>query len=179
MRLTLQEKIDIIRASSNGKLSVRALGEQFKVGKTQVSEILKKKAEILQEWETNGNSSSRKIFSKSSPGSDVDATVYEWFCRARAAKIPISGPLIQEKALEVASQLGLGDFKASSGWLEKFRKRHNISFKAVSGEAGSVDMDVVEDWQGKLGDLCKDYAPEDIFNCDETGLYFRALPEKQ
>ena len=37
---------------------------------------------------------------------------------------------------------------------------------------------VVQDWAQRLPELCKDYAPKDIFNADETGLYFRALPTR-
>lgn len=39
----------------------------------------------------------------------------EWLCRARANKIPLSGPLIQEKAPEIAKKRGYLNFKASSG----------------------------------------------------------------
>ncbi len=35
---------------------------------------------------------------------------------------------------------------------------------------------VVEDWQKQLPDICRNYAPEDIFNGDETDLFFRSLP---
>ena len=41
-----------------------------------------------------------------------------------------------------------------------------------------VDMVVVDEWQKRLGSTCVGYKPEDIFNCEETGLYFRSLPTK-
>lgn len=44
----------------------------------------------------------------------------------------------------------------------------------------SVDVDetVVEDRKKRLDDLSQGYKPGDIFNCDETGLFYRALPTR-
>lgn len=177
VHLSLKDKIEIINVSAREKSSVRELATRFKIGKTQVSDILKKKNELLDKWSHHGNIHTQKSFPKTI-GLDIDNLTYEWFCRARAAKIPMSGPLIREKALEVAKSLGATDFKASVGWLDKFKLRHSISWKSVSGEGGSVDDDVVTEWTGKLKDLCADYDPKNIFNCDETGLFFKALPDK-
>ncbi|XP_025416874.1 tigger transposable element-derived protein 6-like [Sipha flava] len=73
---------------------------------------------------------------------------------------------------------GLNDFKASNGWLEKFRKRHNISYKSVCGEASAVDRIAVDDWKKKLPNIIDKYEKRDIFNADETGLFLKVLPNK-
>ena len=39
-------------------------------------------------------------------------------------------------------------------------------------------MDTVNDFQSRIDTIVRDYKPQDIFNCDETGLFFRALPDK-
>ena len=103
---------------------------------------------------------------------------FEWFCRARSNNLPVSGPLIREKALAIAKELGLHDFKASVGWLDKFRSRHNISFRTVCGESSAVDENIVSDWQKRITGICESYEERNIFNCDETGLFFRTLPSK-
>lgn len=92
--------------------------------------------------------------------------------------MPISGPLIQEKALQVAKIENFENFSASNGWLEKFRIRHAITFKSICGESKSVDTSVVKDWTEKLEGICEGYADVDIWNLDETGLFFKALPDK-
>ena len=57
--------------------------------------------------------------------------------------------------------------------------RHNVKYKAVSGENAFVDKDVCKEWKERtVLPILKSYKPEDIFNCDETGLYWRLLPEK-
>ena len=70
------------------------------------------------------------------------------------------------------------DFKASGGWLTRFKIRHNITNASLSGERAAVSMDTVDDGKETFLDLIKDYEPRDIFNMDDTGLFFRALPDK-
>jgi len=36
----------------------------------------------------------------------------------------------------------------------------------------------VSEWKAKISALVEGYAPRDIFNGDETGLFFRMLPTK-
>lgn len=36
----------------------------------------------------------------------------------------------------------------------------------------------MQDWKSKLSTLCEGYAPENIFNMDETGLFFRDTNKK-
>ena len=64
-------------------------------------------------------------------------------------KLSISGPMLQEKALQFAKDLGNTEFRASNGWLESFRKR-NIAFYVKRGEKADVDIAVVEDWGKKF-----------------------------
>ena len=52
--LSLKEKIELINFTENGK-GCHEISKEFDVGKTQASLILKWKAEILEEFENNGD----------------------------------------------------------------------------------------------------------------------------
>ena len=54
--------------------------------------------------------------------------------------MPISGPMLQEKAMQIAKALdvSLGEFKASNGCLDLFKNRNGIKAKFISGEAGDM-----------------------------------------
>ena len=70
-------------------------------------------------------------------------------------------------------------FKASNGWLEKFKKRNFIRFKKLQGEAGDIDNTALNLWQQHvLGEHLKQYPSEDVFNFDEAGLFWKVLPNK-
>jgi hypothetical protein len=69
-------------------------------------------------------------------------------------------------------------FKASSGWLDAFCKRNQIVFRVLNGEAGSLDGAVVAEWRERLPSLLRAFDQKDIFNCDETALFFRSLPTR-
>ena len=169
--LTLKEKVDIIEYHKREKCSARKLSEVFKIGKTQAAEIVKKQEQIIKEWHLNGNEQRVRQFHSGS-GVVLDKAVLEWFSKVRNQNVPVSGPMIQAKALEFAEELGIESFKASNGWLERFRKRHDIKFRAICGESSSVNSETVSNWEEKLPSIIQGYSPENILNADETGLFF-------
>ncbi|XP_022909635.2 tigger transposable element-derived protein 1-like [Onthophagus taurus] len=71
-------------------------------------------------------------------------------------------------------------FKASRGWFEKFKRRTGIHSVVRHGEAASSDTKAAEifiDDFKKLVDT-KGYLPQQVFNCDETGLFWKKLPKR-
>ena len=52
----------------------------------------------------------------------VYKALFEWFVLQRSQNIPIDGSMIQEKRLFFAEKLEIHDFKASDGWLDKWKK---------------------------------------------------------
>lgn len=173
--LSLEDRVKVIKEKEKGN-SERKIADMFKCGKTQINTILKSKDNILVEWEENKNRGAKR--KRQERFGDVNDLLFEWFRAARAKLLPISGPILKEKSLQIADQIGAKDFSASNGWLDRFRTRHNIQFRLISGEAGEIDSVVCEDWKGRLDSITEGYAPKDIFNMDETGLFFRALPTK-
>lgn len=83
----------------------------------------------MNDYETNGQESRKRH--RLEDFSNVNDAVYKWYCLARERSIPITGPLLKEEALliYIAKKLDPHNmFKASNGWLERFKKRHNIKY---------------------------------------------------
>jgi uncharacterized protein (DUF2461 family) len=122
--LTLQKKVEFIFDYKDGNgLSQRVLSENYHISLGSVSNILKRRKEYLHDYETNQNQQVKRKFKNVNSQKLLDDHVYEWFVQQRAKNIPISRPILQEKAPEISEALGdnVGKFKAFIDWLEKFR----------------------------------------------------------
>ncbi|GBM00819.1 hypothetical protein AVEN_257343-1 [Araneus ventricosus] len=89
--------------------------------------------------------------------------------------------MIQQKALNFNSKLGGSkEFQASSVCLEKFKNRHGIRQLSIVGKKLSADIEAGNSFIAELQDLIvkEKLTANQIYNCDETVLYWRALPTK-
>lgn len=121
--LCLKDKIEVINFLKNN--SQRAAAKQFQISKSCVCNISKRKFEYLRRFEENENASmSRKI--RKTAYFEVNRATFEWFKKMQGMNARVSGPLLQEAALEFSKRLNVENFTASYGWLECFKKRHNI-----------------------------------------------------
>jgi hypothetical protein len=160
------------------KKKKKDIAEEFGIPANTLSTILKNKNKLLENRDECDFNSKRKKLASCVHG-DIDDAMLKWVTTARDKNIPLSGTLIREKAKEFAAALGREDFLASVGWLDKFKKRHGIVQKSVCGESASADLQVSDNWQKNcLPDLIRQYDPNDIFNADETGFFFKCLPNK-
>ena len=170
--LSLKEKVQLIK-ESKGK-SQRALGEIFKVGKTQMQQILKGKAEYMTSFEENSPMEKKRICLTTKHHS-IDEMKWKWFQRTRTASIPVYGSMIQANAISFVQTIGQSEFKASNGWLSRFKFRHNINCAKICGESGSVNQMDVDEWLRKLPSIVSRYEHCDIFSMDDSGIFYRAL----
>jgi hypothetical protein len=98
----------------------------------------------------------------------------------RRAKLPVPPSLAIAKAKSIASTLSISDsdFKASWQWLSRFRTRRGLQKMLLHGEGAEVDkndpklLSALEE----LYSIIAQYDPENVYNMDETGLFFCLLP---
>ena len=173
-QLTNCDRLQILADLDSGH-KPGTVASKFKTSTRTIQRIKRDGADILKSASEGNLSTKRSRLGET--GGEVDQRVFEWFVVARGKNIPINGPLIQQSAVIAAAHLNV-TFAASNGWLEKFKKRHNISSRGVVGDSCDMDVNVVNNWMNSFPQLAVGYEPKDIFNCDETGLFRRALPSK-
>ena len=62
-------------------------------------------------------------------------------------------------------------------WIDRWKVRHGITAHRIVGESGSVGMEAVDNWkETKLKFILEKYDEKDIYNMDETGLFYRMTP---
>lgn len=146
VNLSLSEKIAIIDEYEHGPVrSHRKLAEKYNVSKSTVAEMLRNKAVLQNAFMINANTK-RKRFNSASRYADINALVWSWFTKARESGIQMSGPMIQEKALQLAKELQVPGFKGSNGWLHSWKSRYNItSFKDETSDPTAKPL-VIKDY---------------------------------
>jgi hypothetical protein len=109
--------------------------------------------------------------------SNVDQALLEWFKELRNACFPINGPILKVKAEKFAKQLGHENYTCNNGWLDRFKNWYNIFYMKVSGKDLSVDSKTASEWVKSVWVGCQQgYSEEDIYNEDETGVFYNMTP---
>lgn len=180
--LTLEQKLDIVTKVNSG-VSVSKVALEYGIGIQTVRDIVKNKPK-LEDFIQNSNSSQvmkKRKTMKNSTYEQLDTTMIKWFQQKRAEGAPVSGPMCMAQANFFFKKLGLtGEFNATVGWLRRFKERHGIRELQIQGEQLSGDVVAATEFCGEFEELikAKKFVKEQIYNADETGLYWRAMPTK-
>ncbi|XP_067127946.1 tigger transposable element-derived protein 4-like [Centruroides vittatus] len=175
--LSVKEKQEILqRYDKLPEMSQRKAAGQLQISQPLLCKILKNRASIEMLAQKNEN----VIRKRNRTGKDrqVESALKNWFSNIREKDVPINGPLMRQKAEELAKEMGKDDFVATDGWFSRWKKRENIVYGHVPGRRKSADFEAAETWSKmEWPKIIVKYAPENIYNADETLLYFRAMPD--
>lgn len=178
--LTLKEKMDVCRRLEKGE-SRRALMQEYNVGMSTLYDIRAHKAQLLRFF---ASSDSDKALAQRrtlhTPKLEhLDRVLYEWFLVKRAEGVPVSGPMLIEKAKDFYEQMQLTEpCVFSGGWLWRFKARHGIKKLDASTEKQAADHQAAEQFCGFFRSLAAEHglSPEQVYSADEAGLFWRCLP---
>ncbi|MFH4981400.1 hypothetical protein AB6A40_008109 [Gnathostoma spinigerum] len=137
--LMVSEKILMIADFDAGMLP-HELEAKYDVSKIMVADVLRNRISIIRQ---QASSLSDRISMKRRRTNFVGLNILMWryFCECRDRGLILNGRQLKEHALTIARQLGLHNFKGSEGWLDSFKRRHNIDLKTMSGHAVLYESD--------------------------------------
>lgn len=174
--MSMAKKAAIVKLVESGR-SRADVAKEFHISKQTLSDYIKNKQKILEAAEKSTGSRQKNVSQGTYP--KLEEALLVWLKSTVASKVPVSGGLLKQKAEMMALQMNIEGFKVSDGWLRNFKKRSDLSLKKLCGESAAVDLSVVANYRSeKLQSLLQEYSPDDTFNCDETGLFFKLMPEK-
>jgi transposase len=177
----LQKYLIVTTYIPSGTCTHEFIAKKHGVDRTTISKLFSRKHEIIRDYQCGIYRPSSKR--KGSPEKEaLDLAVRYWFQEFSAAHKdqPIQSIDIYNKATVFASSLGRElDIKPlSKRWVEKWRKRWKITLKPAYGDAASAPTKDIDNWlETTLPTILTNFKPQDIFNCDQTGLFWKALPE--
>ncbi|GFX42931.1 tigger transposable element-derived protein 1 [Trichonephila clavipes] len=167
-----------------------AIGKHFNLGESTVRAIKKNEAAIRKSV-TSGTKLSTNFASYIM---DVllertERAIAIWIEEQVQRRIPVSGYLIQEKALQFYKSMKKSEpststsqagkyFSASEGWLTGFLKRNALHNIKITGESATADEGAAKIFAEELAKIIEDgdYSADQVFNTDQTGLYWKKLP---
>lgn len=176
--LSLSEKAKILEEHGKG-MSVTTLSKKYGIAKSTVCSFKNKQEKIINKV-SNTLKPSKKCTLKSSENPELERLLYSWFLTQRENNLPVSGHILKHKALALSKSLNISGFTASEGWLQRFKCRHGIRFLKITGEKLSSNPELVDPFKEKFMHVMQehDLNSNQIYNADETGLYWQLLPDK-
>ena len=113
--LSLQQKSEFLLRIQKGERQ-RKLAAQYGVSKMTIVNFKKNEHFIINSVESNC-SQNRKRKMRKPESEEVNNIMVEFFIKCRAQNIPVTGPMLQAKAAEIASSLQIEKFlSAMVGW---------------------------------------------------------------
>ncbi|KAK3894001.1 hypothetical protein Pcinc_002209 [Petrolisthes cinctipes] len=193
-RYSLQDKAKVIELIEKGLKNaeiVRQTGfpegtvRNFKRQKEEIKASLKVASKLFtgnvqasQRLLTNYSSTNRLI-------AVMEFHLERWIEGRFKSKGSINGPQIRNQALLLYNAICkkkkieyAPPFSASVGWFAKFKKRFSIKHAIYQGELSSADDAAAESFPAIAQQYIKDggYTLDQVYNCDETGLYWKRSP---
>ncbi|KAL3693992.1 hypothetical protein R1sor_007643 [Riccia sorocarpa] len=111
-----------------------------------------------------------------------EETFFAWFSTMQEANVTMSDEMLITKARMLQNSVlreTEKEIKFSNGWLQGFKRHHKIQAYVRHGEGASAEIteDVLDRIEA-LKALISGYEPDDIFNMDETGLFWQLEPNR-
>lgn len=151
-RLSIDDRVKILERLDKGEKGV-ILAQEYKVSTSAIANIKKSKENLLKQRSSlimcQGKTSKKRCTGVEN--SRLDQMLYEWYLQEKNIGIRVTGPMLRKKALELNKILnGPETFKASTGFLNKFKERHDIILsvrgeKDTDGEKDSTVQDASDD----------------------------------
>lgn len=181
-RLSIERKVEILGKLEKG-FKANRLAIEYNVTESAISQIKKRKTEILDAASKSFQEIKKKTLHKAEYP-ELEEKLYSWFLKQRDKNAPVNRLILKLKAKEIYQQMFPGkdenDFTASDGLLTKFKYRHGMRFLKICGEILSSDTTnitaFIHRFRGKIQEM--GLTNHQIYNADESGLYYRLLPDK-
>lgn len=183
--LTMHTKLMIIEKVESGT-RYEDIEEEFDIQKPFLSKIMAQKNQLR---------ATAKHFTDSGMASKIhctkamkfgkfpllDKALHCWILQQREEGIPVVGDVIASQAKVFHKALypdSRDEFKASMGFLNRFKSRCQLKTKKINGEMMAADEQAAMEYAHNYEKLVEGYSDDQVFNADETGLVYKLLPSR-
>lgn len=187
--ISLETKIQILDRLRKGD-GPATIGRDFEIGESTVRGIRNIEKKIREAVIAGSNVSHSKTSHARSPIMEkMEKMLNLWLEDKNQKNMPIGGLILRLKAVRIFDFLQLTDssisdpkikFSGSKGWLGNFKKRFQLHNIKLTGETAAADHEAAKAFPPILQTIIEagKYSANQIFNADETGLFWKKLPSR-
>lgn len=191
--LSLSEKVKILDKLKSGS-SAASLASEYGLNESTVRYIKKAEDKIRSSVQASAKPTLKAAYvSRRNPYLEkMEKMLSVWIEDQTQKNAPLSGTLIRAKAASIFEDLKDSvplattskepelTFQASRGWFDNFKKRFNLHNLKLVGESASADHEAARAFPTQLLAHIqeKGYHPDQVFNADETGLFWKKMPAR-
>ncbi|KAI5612034.1 hypothetical protein C0J50_0702, partial [Silurus asotus] len=182
-RITIELKKEMLEKHERGART-RDLCLQYGMCSSTVSTIIKNKKKIMESTVAKGMTVVRSK-RRSNAVEEMENLLIVWINEKMNAGDRVNERLICEKAKRLHEDLvkespGTSVFTASRGWFDRFKKRSVNQNVCRHGEPAAANQKATDDFAKDFSDFVRKegYLPQQLFNCDETGLFWKKMPNQ-
>ena len=164
-------KLKVINSTTTA--SKNSVAKKFGIHRRRVQEWCKQKSELekLAKSKKRVRGGGRKV---NYP--DIEVKLISWFEERRGKGVRVTGNGLKREAHRLHKANGNQSFKGTNSWFQKFKKRHNLSFRRVTHVAQKsteiIDARVDRFLQNVIRNRrIADYADRHMANMDETPVW--------
>ncbi|XP_068613843.1 tigger transposable element-derived protein 1-like [Brachionichthys hirsutus] len=188
--LAIETKKEIIERYEKG-MRLSDLAKEYGRNISTIGTIIKQKEALKATVPSKGLSVISKR--RSAANDEMERLLLMWIKDKEIAGDTVTEAIICAKAIAIFTDIAKEDtgegnsaqgphpeFKASRGWFEKFKRRTGLHSVVRHGEASSADHEAAAEFVQKFTQLMidEDYGAQQVFNCDETGLFWKKMPRR-
>lgn len=142
--LSLKTKIDILNKLHDGVKPVH-IAKEYGIALSTISRLKKCKTSLREAMNMYQNNSERRSL-RGTFHPKMESALHQWYLQQIDDGVPVGGSMLRLKARELNKEIRENDleFRASPGWMEKFKKRYGIRLNHSRGERQTIDNIVFE-----------------------------------
>lgn len=181
---TLAQRIEILNwFHDNGENQSKtarhfdSLYSNLKIKQPIVSDWVKNEQKWRTRWEAEQTTERDAKRVRQTQHPEVTEMLDLWVSKAMRSGILVTGEVLRQKWTAFSDLVGIPKedrLKLSEGWLRKVKIRNGLKEFKRHGDAASSDAKTIDDERKRVQELINKYGYKlrDIFNMDETGLFY-------
>ena len=181
--LSIEQKLEILEELDHGT-PVSGVARDYNIHPTTVRRI-RRNASTINQAADRGLRMLKQRKLRKATHEKLEERLYMWFVERKEVGDPITDWLLRQKALELITEFGSpSTFKASLGWVAKFKIRYDIrlaDIQRIHREHRTTNNVAAEEFVSNFARQIEEERIEhnNIYNMAVSSLMWKALPVKR